>query len=105
MYFLLLLFIIVLLKLYITSKYKVKEQFFFTDLINKQKNNNNVQSSRSPEYQNIINNYINQIKSKFEDLQEKRNIISSIKEESQKNIKQGNVMRNKNSRNKILLKK
>lgn len=104
MYFLLLLFIIVLLKLYITSNHKVKEQFFFADLINKQKNNN-VQSSRSPEYQNIINYYINQIDSKFKDLQEKRNIISSIKEESQEIMKQGNKMMNKNSRNKILLKK
>lgn len=100
MYFLVLLFIIVVLKLYIKHVKKVKERFVFGDLLEKKKKK---EKERSPEYQNILNNYINQIKQKFKDLQDKRKAITSIKEEIRDNKEGGMKVLNKNSYNKRLL--
>jgi len=100
MYFLVLLFIIVVLKLYITHVNKIKERFVFRDLLDEQTEN---EQERSPEYQNIINNYIERIKQKFKDLQDKRKAISSIKEEIDDNEEQGMNSLNKNSYNRRLL--
>jgi hypothetical protein len=98
MYFLILLFVIVALKLFFKYTNRKKEQFL---LFNPKKLNKNTQENENnSEYQNIKKYYINKIKEKFKDIEEKKNSIISMKKETQNNIKNGNLALNNNNRNK-----
>ena len=91
MYFLVILFIIVVFKLYIERFHKVKEKFFFRDLLDEQENKN--EPEKSSEHQSLIE----KIRLKFEELKEKQKNIAMIKEETKENQKQGTQSLNKNS--------
>lgn len=96
MYFLVLLFTIVVLKLYINHVYKIKENFFFRDILDTQ---NNKVEEKSPEHKSLIE----RIRLKFKDLQSKQKIIASIKEETNENKIQGMNILNENTYKKRLL--
>ena len=101
MYFLTLLLVIIVLKLFFKYTNRKKEQFL---LFNPKKMNENTQENeRSSEYQNIKNYYINKIKEKFKELEEKKKDINLIKEETQKNITKGITNLNNNIINKTRL--
>ena len=98
MYFLTLLLVIIVLKLFFKYTNRKKEQFL---LFNPKKINKTTQENENnSEYQNIKNYYINKIKEKFKELEEKKKEINSIKEETQNNIKIGNNALNINLKNK-----
>lgn len=98
MYFLTLLLVIIALKLFFKYTNRKKEQFL---LFNPKKINKTTQENENnSEYQNIKNYYINKIKEKFKELEEKKKDINLIKEETQNNITKGRTVLNNNIRNK-----
>ena len=87
MYFLTLLLVIIVLKLFFKYTNRKKEQFL---LFNPKKINKTTQENEdNSEYQNIKNYYINKIKEKFKELEEKKKDINLIEKETQNNIKIG----------------
>ena len=98
MYFLTLLLVIIVLKLFFKYTNRKKEQFL---LFNPKKINKTTQENEdNSEYQNIKNYYINKIKEKFKELEEKKKDINLIEKERQNNIKIGKNALNINLKNK-----
>ena len=98
MYFLTLLLVIIVLKLFFKYTNRKKEQFL---LFNPKKINKTTQENENnSEYQNIKNYYINKIKEKFKELEEKKKDINLIEKEKQNNIKIGKNALNINLKNK-----
>ena len=102
MYFLTILFIIVLIKLYLNVNFK--EQFLlFTPKKIPTKEDSNEPSEGTTEYDEKKDFYIKQIFDKFEDLENLKNDIQSIKDETKTIQNKNEELRNINARNKLKL--
>ena len=102
MYFLTILFIIVLIKLYFNVK--LKEQFLlFTPTKFPTKEDSNEPSEDTTQYNEIKDYYIKQIFDKFEDLENLKNDIQSIKDETKTIQNKNEQLRNINAINKLKL--
>ena len=101
MYFLIILFVIVLIKLYFNLNLKENFLLFTPSKIYNQETRKNI--SEISQYDAIKNYYIKKIYRKFEDLEIMKNYISTLKSENTTISNEGEIMERSNEKNKIKL--
>tara|TARA_B000000557_G_scaffold244477_1_gene226129 strand:+ start:323 stop:634 length:312 start_codon:yes stop_codon:yes gene_type:complete len=101
MYFLIVLFIIVLIKLYLNLN--LKERFLSFTPNNTSTKETSKSISEIRQYDAIKNYYIKEIFNKFEDLEDTKNDIKIINNENNNIINEGDRLQRMNTKNKIKL--
>ena len=98
MYFLIILFVIVLIKLYFNLNLKENFLLFKPNKTSNQEITKNISEIR--QYDAIKNYYIEEIYKKFEDLENMKNYISTIKSENSTISNEGEIMERSNEKDK-----